>query len=119
MAIDRAFLIANFCDDESDIQRILGPIEACPSKYADGTIKTKPIFRDYAKALLKKNTSVEELQQQVLSQQKQITLLEKQIEKLTNKMEKLIHLFVDNESDMDSDSDSDSESDSDSDSDSD
>ena len=112
MAIDRAFLIANFCDDESDIQRILGPIEACPSKYADGTIKTKPIFRDYAKALLKKNTSVEELQQQVLSQQKQI-------EKLTNKMEKLIHLFVDNESDMDSDSDSDSESDSDSDSDSD
>jgi len=108
MAIDRAFLIANFCDNESDIKRILDPIEASPSKYADGTIKTKPIFRDYAKTLIP-NKKVEELQKKVSKQQKQITNLEKQIEKLTTKMEKIIQLFVDNESDIDSDSDSDSE----------
>ena len=111
--MNREFVIANLCNDEADIQRLLGPIEACPSKYADGTISTIPILRDYAKSLISTSADkkVEELQKQVSSQQKQIEMLER-------RMNRLIYKFVDNESEIYSDSDSDSESDSDSDSDS-
>ena len=106
--MNREFVIANLCDDEADIQRLLGPIEASPSKYADGTIKTIPILRDYAKSLISNSVDkkVEELQKQVSIQQKQIATLQRQ-------MNQLIYKFVDNESEMydESDIESDDESD--------
>ena len=110
--MNREFVIANLCDDEADIQRLLGPIEASPSKYADGTIKTIPILRDYAKSLISNSVDkkVEELQKQVSIQQKQIATLQRQ-------MNQLIYKFVDNESEMydESDIESDIESDDESD----
>jgi hypothetical protein len=110
--MNREFVIANLCDDEADIQRLLGPIEASPSKYADGTIKTIPILRDYAKSLISNSVDkkVEELQKQVSIQQKQIATLQRQ-------MKQLIYKFVDNESEMydESDIESDIESDDESD----
>jgi uncharacterized coiled-coil protein SlyX len=117
----RAFIIANFCDDENDIERLLGPIEEAPSKFADGTIKTKPILREYAIALVERNNitlekKVDEQQKQIAKLEKQLVEQQKQINKQQYQIDKLIHLFVDDEDKLESDSESDSESESESDS---
>ena len=124
-----------FCEDESEFNTVMVSIEKDPESYSDGTIKTRPILKKYACALLEKN-EVEVRMKDIVSgertnitlemfdeQQKQITKLEKQLknqQKQLNKQQyllnKLIHLFVDDEQDMESepepetDSDSDSES---------
>jgi hypothetical protein len=126
----RAFIIANFCEDEEDIERLLGPIEETPSKYADGTIKTKPILREYAIALVKtKNRTNEKnyeeqqkklakmerkmlkLEKKLLEQQTQIEELQNQLFKQLKKTDKIIRLFVDDEREMETDFESDTESD--------
>lgn len=103
----RAKCIANFCDNESDIARLILPVEKSPYKYADGTIKTKPMIRDYAIALVEKERSkdtfekqIEKQQKKIDKQQKQIEKQQKQIEKLEKQVAKLIHLFVDDEKEM-------------------
>ena len=72
MATLRKTVIANFCDDEHDIERVLGPIEKEPYKYANGSIKTRPMLRDYAFELVEKSH-----QEQIAALQEQIAALQK------------------------------------------
>ena len=72
MSTLRNTIIANFCDDEHDIERVLGPIEKEPYKYANGSIKTRPMLRDYAFELVEKSH-----QEQIAALQEQITALQK------------------------------------------
>ena len=43
-----------FCDDEDEFNANILPIEKDPHPYANGSIKTKPILKKYANALLEK-----------------------------------------------------------------
>ena len=44
----------DFCEDEEELERSLGPIEHDPEPYSNGTIKTRPILKKYAKAMCEK-----------------------------------------------------------------
>ena len=41
----------DFCEDEEELERTLGPIEHDPEPYSNGSIKTRPILKKYAKAI--------------------------------------------------------------------
>ena len=45
----------DFCEDETEFNNAMNPIEKDPESYSDGTIKTRPILKKYACALLEKN----------------------------------------------------------------
>ena len=45
----------DFCEDETEFNNAMNPIEEDPEPYSDGTIKTRPILKKYACALLEKN----------------------------------------------------------------
>ena len=45
----------DFCEDETEFNNIIDPIEKDPEPYSDGTIKTRPILKKYACALFEKN----------------------------------------------------------------
>ena len=45
----------DFCEDETEFNHVMNPIEKDPEPYSDGTIKTRPILKKYACALLEKN----------------------------------------------------------------
>ena len=45
----------DFCEDETEFNNAMNPIEKDPEPYSDGTIKTRPILKKYACALLEKN----------------------------------------------------------------
>ena len=42
----------DFCEDETEFNNAMNPIEEDPEPYSDGTIKTRPILKKYACALL-------------------------------------------------------------------
>ena len=85
----RNIIISNFCDDECDIERIIGPIEKEPYKYADGTIKTKPMLRDYAFELVEQShkRTLAAQQEQILALQEQILALQKISERVESDSE--------------------------------
>ena len=45
----------DFCEDDTEFNHVMNPIEKDPEPYSDGTIKTRPILKKYACALLEKN----------------------------------------------------------------
>jgi predicted RNA-binding Zn-ribbon protein involved in translation (DUF1610 family) len=104
MSTLRNTIIANFCDDEHDIERVLGPIEKDPYKYANGSIKTKPMLRDYAFELVEKSHK-----RILATQQEQIAALQEQIAALQKIRESSESSVSDSESES-SVSDSESES---------
>jgi hypothetical protein len=104
MATLRKTVIANFCDDEHDIERVLGPIEKEPYKYANGSIKTRPMLRDYAFELVEKSH-----QEQIAALQEQIAALQKIRESSVSDSESSVS---DSESESSESSVSDSESES-------
>ena len=113
----RNIIISNFCDDECDIERIIGPIEKEPYKYADGTIKTKPMLRDYAFELVEQShkRTLAAQQEQILALQEQILALQKISERVESDSESESEIAPLSESESESDSESDSESESESD----
>ena len=45
---------SEFCEDEHELDDTLNPIEQDPEPYSNGTIKTRPILKRYAKSLCEK-----------------------------------------------------------------
>jgi len=114
----RNIIISNFCDDECDIERIIGPIEKEPYKYADGTIKTKPMLRDYAFELVEQShkRTLAAQQEQILALQEQILALQKISERVESDYEIVSEIVSESDyeivSEIVSESESDSESES-------
>ena len=111
----RNIIISNFCDDECDIERIIGPIEKEPYKYADGTIKTKPMLRDYAFELVEQShkRTLAAQQEQILALQEQILALQKISERVESDSESESESESEIVSEIVSESDYESESESD------
>ena len=45
---------SDFCEDDEERDNALKPIEQDPEPYSNGTIKTRPILKKYAKSLCEK-----------------------------------------------------------------
>ena len=105
----------DFCEDEEELERSLGPIEHDPEPYSNGTIKTRPILKKYAKAMCEKlelksrMESTEEMmrdvdltpQQVKLDMKRYVSLSEKkiasqqkQIDGLNEKMNQMIQAIT-------------------------
>lgn len=105
----------DFCEDEEELERSLGPIEKDPEPYSNGTIKTRPILKKYAKAMCEKlelksrMESTEEMmrdvdltpQQVKLDMKRYVSLSEKkiasqqkQIDELNEKMNQMIQAIT-------------------------
>jgi len=85
----RKIIISNFCDDEHDIERVLVPIEKEPYKYANGSIMTKPMLRDYAFELVEKShqEQIAALQQKIAALQQKISESESESESESSESE--------------------------------
>lgn len=105
----------DFCEDEEELERSLGPIEQDPEPYSNGTIKTRPILKKYAKAMCEKlelkariETTEEMMRDVDLTPQqvkldmkcyvslseKKIASQQKQIDELNEKMSQMIQAIT-------------------------
>jgi len=105
----------DFCEDEDELERSLGPIEHDPEPYSNGTIKTRPILKKYAKAMCEKldlesriETTEEMMRDVDLTPQqvkldmkcyvslseKKIASQQKQIDELNEKMSQMIQAIT-------------------------
>jgi len=105
----------DFCEDEEELERSLGPIEHDPEPYSNGTIKTRPILKKYAKAMCEKlelesriETTEEmmrdvdltpqqvklDMKRYVSLSEKKIASQQKQIDELNEKMSQMIQAIT-------------------------
>ena len=72
----------DFCEDDTEFNNAMNPIEEDPEPYSDGTIKTRPILKKYACALLEKKELEVRMEVAVKADMKRyVSICEKKIAK--------------------------------------